>query len=531
MEGIAKLVGRGTIGLQFAALFCCLALVLSLICTPAWASAAFYAGGYNGSGPASGMAMILEQNDNKIFGRLVDGQNNVFQLNGEVSGRTASGTLQNEKANASFELEMRPSGVKFVFIPFTADGRPNHSGRKHYTFARGRVAHPSLADYRVPAPKSGDSVDVILFLENYRGWSDEEVAIAYDGVPEADRSLIRLFDHLQADMMLRLCRAEAEQKYLDEVFDGQPIDCAGLVALADLAESKGVIREFYDATEFQRGALYTTFACNRDIYPPNRCMTVDKMASRAAMTWKNAKVIFTSLNEKETRMAEVLGLNEKLRKKPSREEPKDTAPTEVAEDGVEADKTAKPDAIISDGQNEVPAGLLAAAEVEADSVAYSEQVGAEPSEEGAPQTADVSAPPRPRPKTLTDESIVDLEAEEVEVAQVDVPEKVHFVGTSTPNPRPKPTPAKVFDDFTPTVVAVLPARPRMKPVRAIEAPVQEVTYVLPQPPLPRRKPRMAVDIEASSAGLRPSVGLSGSIGRRAVPEPRERPEIGSSAGG
>jgi hypothetical protein len=252
------------------------------------------AGGYNGTGRATGMAMILEQDEERIYGRIVDGLSNIYQISGRVNGNTVQGTVYNQASAANFQLELGPSGLKLVLVPLV-DGRPDLAAMKQVSFERGRITHPALADYRVPPPRPGDVLDVLAFLESYRSWTKEEVAIGFAGLADKDRAAIRKFDHLQADIMNRLCRTKTAPGDLAAISIGQALDCAELTAVFDGAEQAGVLRRFTDMAEFQRGALYAKIACDRNLTAASRC-TGNAPAGQDARDWRDAGRIIADLS-------------------------------------------------------------------------------------------------------------------------------------------------------------------------------------------------------------------------------------------
>lgn len=280
-------------GFALAAIFLALALSLSR----AHAAVVSLAGGYNGTGKASAMAMILDQDEDRIYGRIVDGKNNVFQVSGRVNGRAVQGTLYNQAISANFQIELKPSGLKFVIIPLV-DGKPNLGAMKQISFERGRVSHPSLADYRAPAPRQGEMIDLLAFLENYRSWDKAAVVAGFKGLPEKDRAEVRKYDHVQADLMNRLCRGGADAGEIASISKGQGADCVRFIAFFDSADEAGVLRTFYDKVEIQRAALYTKIACERNVYAGSRCAEAQLAPPKA---WLTAARILGDLTEARSR--------------------------------------------------------------------------------------------------------------------------------------------------------------------------------------------------------------------------------------
>jgi len=272
-------------------------LTLALSLSRAHAAVISLAGGYIGTGKASAMAMILDQDEDRIYGRIVDGKNNVFQVSGRVNGRAVQGTLYNQAISANFQIELKPSGLKFVIIPLV-DGRPNLGAMKQISFERGRVTHPSLADYRAPAPRQGEMIDLLAFLENYRSWDKAALVAGFEGLPEKDRAELRKFDHVQADLMNRLCRGGAAAEEIASISKGEGADCARFVALFDGADEAGILRAFYDKAEAQRAALYTRIACERNVYAASRCAEAQLAPPKS---WLTAARILGDLKEARSR--------------------------------------------------------------------------------------------------------------------------------------------------------------------------------------------------------------------------------------
>jgi hypothetical protein len=302
--------------LRFAA-----GLTLSLLFVP-YANASSkhsFAGGYNGTGKAAGMSMVLSDNGEEVYGRLVDGENNAYQLTGHAGGSMAEGHLVSPLTTAIFQIEMQPAGVQFMLIPTTRDGKPNLEAARQYSFALGAVKNPALADFHIAPPRSGETVDITRFLENYRSWAPKEVAYGYAGLSDHDRAIINEFDYLQADLMNRLCRGDAPTASLMTVADREDVDCEELTALVDKAKAADLDKGFNEGAEAQRSELYAVFACNRGLYAAGRCDGVNAVPKRAARDWTPARTIFASVSKLGARSGalvdEVLDIDPRMAKR------------------------------------------------------------------------------------------------------------------------------------------------------------------------------------------------------------------------
>ena len=277
-------------GLRFAAGLVCAALA-------GWpvAALASLTGSYSGTGPATGMAMVLNESNGQVYGRMVDGQGNIYRLSGEIDGGIVDGRLYSQEAAAAFELLPQSSGLEFTLIPTTSDGRANRAAAKAYAFARSKAVIKALASFRVTPPKRGESVDTLAFLENYRGWKDKDVANAYRSISDRDRALINRFDHLQADLMARLCRGGAPTASIMAVSDKEHLDCAETTALVDQNQQIGSMQGFDATVDSQRNALYGVLACSRGSYPAGRCTDINAIVKHAAESWQDVSQIFADL--------------------------------------------------------------------------------------------------------------------------------------------------------------------------------------------------------------------------------------------
>lgn len=275
---------------------CAGAAALLCIAFSSHASATSFTGRYDGTGSAAGLAMVLSQDGAELHGRIAAAGKDVYLMSGRIAGDAAAGEMTNPGARADFKLEWKPGEIVFTLTPLLADGAENPTAAKQYAFLRGKAASPALANYRVEPPARGESVEVTRFLESYRGWSPKEVAAGYAGLSDLDRSLINDFDHLQADIMYRLCQGGAPRASLMSVSAHQDVDCDTLTSLVDKAQASHQIAAFNLAADDQRGALYSVVACMHDLYSADKCEGVREEPKHAAQDWQSAGRIFADIS-------------------------------------------------------------------------------------------------------------------------------------------------------------------------------------------------------------------------------------------
>ncbi|MFZ1989846.1 MAG: hypothetical protein WAW96_08750 [Alphaproteobacteria bacterium] len=287
------------------------------------ALAVSFTGRYDGTRTAAGLAMVLSEDGGELHGRIAAAGKDIYLLNGQVDRNAAKGHLTSPGALADFELEWQPSEVIFTLTPLLADGTPNPGAQKQYAFVRGKANNPALANYHAEPPRRGDSVGITQFLENYRGWSPKEVAIGYSGLSDLDRALINDYDHLQADLMNRLCRGDAPRASLMTVTDHQDVDCDALTSLIDKARATHQIANFNTAADDQRSALYSVVACMHNLYSADQCANIGAEPKRAAENWQSAGRIFADISTYGARSGALV--DEVLDKDPDHA-PRDAAP-------------------------------------------------------------------------------------------------------------------------------------------------------------------------------------------------------------
>ena len=260
------------------------------------ANAQNFSGRYDGMGGAAGLAMVLSQDEAEMHGRIAAGGKDVYLMSGQVAGKAVSGHLTGPRAHADFKLEWQPGEIIFTLTPLLSDGSENHAASKLYAFRRGKAAMSALADYHPEPPNRGESVEITRFLENYRSWSPREVAIGYAGLSDWDRSLIDDYDHLQADIMNRLCQGAAPRASLMSATTHEDVDCDALTSLIDKAKATHRIAGFDAEADNQRSALYSVVACMHNLYAGDKCAGLSTAPERAGETWQSAGNIFSGMS-------------------------------------------------------------------------------------------------------------------------------------------------------------------------------------------------------------------------------------------
>ncbi|MCF8470121.1 MAG: hypothetical protein K9G30_05005 [Parvibaculum sp.] len=284
-------------------------LVLSLLMlasAPA-ARAASLNGGYDGIGAAAGMSMTLSQAERRVVGRLLLKGGIAYALNGEradVSSGSAQGALRAVGAtrdSAFFHVEERPLGLQLLFIPARADGTPDIGASREYSFLK-RGVRPILGPDAAPSyqPAPADPVDILAFIDGFRGWAPRDTARLYAQLDERSRGLILLYDHATAEILWRLCEAPAgktplETRRLGEMLERQQTDCADYLPRVAAARKGRLFSEFLRRSQFQLELIRATVLCDRGETSQARCADVSALGSPLILRWQRAQAIMATL--------------------------------------------------------------------------------------------------------------------------------------------------------------------------------------------------------------------------------------------
>ena len=295
----AKTMRAGLALLTLAALM--LALMLA-------ARAASLNGGYDGIGEAAGMSMTLSQADRRVVGRLLLKGGIAYALNGEradVSSGSAQGALRAVGAtrdSAFFHVEERPLGLQLLFIPARADGTPDIGASREYSFLK-RGVRPTLGPDAAPSyrPAPADAVDILAFIDGFRGWAPRDTVRLYAQLDERSRGLILLYDHATAEILWRLCeappgRTALEARRLGEMLERQQTECADYLPRVAAARKGKLFSEFLRRSQFQLELIRATVMCDRGKTSQARCADVSALGSPLILRWQRAQTIMATLS-------------------------------------------------------------------------------------------------------------------------------------------------------------------------------------------------------------------------------------------
>lgn len=306
MRGLAARYAAFDMTEAVRTLFALLLLGLASVVFPHPLRAATFSGGYDGIGDAAGMSLTLSQIERRVVGSLSFQGGAVYTLNGEredIQSGAAQGALsaRGGQHDAFFHIEERPLGLQLLFIPATAEGEPDLGRASEYSFLK-RGVRPTLTGEASPRYKVApdEPVDILAFIDGFRGWSPADTARLYAGLPERQRALILLYDHATAELMWRICEAAPEEgsiaaRRLAELQERQQTDCEAYLRAVERAKKGGLFPEFLRRSQFQLELVRATVLCDRGETGPARCADVSALGSPLILRWRRADAIMREI--------------------------------------------------------------------------------------------------------------------------------------------------------------------------------------------------------------------------------------------
>ncbi|WP_422024303.1 hypothetical protein [Pyruvatibacter mobilis] len=279
----------------------CLALVMAAGALPpvplhAQEEPESFSGRYVGFALSDGAVVSLIEREGRVVGQYTDAKGRVFTVNGQRMGNRAQGQLARDGAKAFFQLEPRPLGIQFLFIPPDEAGTPNLAAAVQSALAREDVDVETMLG---TAPRDTEAGQVFL-LEGAEG---KQLADAYLGLPARERELIRLFDHVQAHITGRICTAVSASalavthKAVPLALERQQAGCSVIATLRDRAMGAENYAGFEARLAVQQELLVTTMSCNAGDQDAETCQTAGAMNAAMFEQWRRAAEIFADVAE------------------------------------------------------------------------------------------------------------------------------------------------------------------------------------------------------------------------------------------
>lgn len=232
-------------------------------------AAAEVMGGYFGIDSAAGMRLDFAEGRNGLDARLTWPDGTAFAFEATPLPTGAEAIVDAPGGKALYVATAEPLGLVFTMIPLGEDDLPLPAGTVAYLFLRdGVTAPPRPARYVPPPDGPGGTIDPRAFVESYSFWPSKNVAWGYEMVRGRYRTLIRLHPVVQADILWKLCRANAAPAALAEALRGQGVSCDDVLAAFGRMLRPGGSIEPFNAfrrdVEAQKAALVEAIHCSLD---------------------------------------------------------------------------------------------------------------------------------------------------------------------------------------------------------------------------------------------------------------------------
>lgn len=283
--------------------------MLAMFAFAAPASARDFTGNFNGIGSAKGMVLSLTEVQGRLVGRLAAADGRSYALNGARRNSEGEKTIAGAQGDlrlsgvtspvAFFRIEERPLGIQFLFIPVSGAGKPDMSAARDYAFLTQGVDVKSAKNF-IAAPRMGEKIDLLRFIDEFRQWDPRDVARVYVSLAEREKGLIQIYDHASADILWRVCATKppnelVSQAMVDELLDRQQTTCAQLMPVVKAAEAGGLFPEFLRRARFQFEVIRETTICALGKSSPAKCADVSALGAPLIVHWRDARSIMREL--------------------------------------------------------------------------------------------------------------------------------------------------------------------------------------------------------------------------------------------
>lgn len=252
-------------------------------------------GAYFGLDEADGWSLTLNPREGGGFdGRLVDrgGAEYLFVAGGDSS--VAEARVDVSGVRLFMRFSPRPAGLVSFWIPVNEADELNIDEARLYAFLREGVELPQVPQGLATPPATlGEYMEPLAFLHSYEFWQPQEVGRGYANLTERYRALIRLYAHVHADVLWKLCQSRATPPGLTEALQGQNITCPQVLEAVAESQRTGSFAAYKADLAAQKQILVDAVRCTRGGLSAEQCLTVTKFTSQAAISLDTAASILS----------------------------------------------------------------------------------------------------------------------------------------------------------------------------------------------------------------------------------------------
>lgn len=232
------------------------------------AANAEFIGVFQGVDHARGLSVTIDQGENDAEGgldftlTLSNGATRSAAIS--AAGRSAEGVIEDPSGDIYVQLFDEPLGLRLVTVPYDDQGELIFARSQVRVFLRDGVTLPERPKRFIPPPRSpGGTIDPAAFVDSYAFWPPVSVGYGLEMVRPRYRTLIRLHAVVQADILWKLCRADAAPVVLAESLRGQGVVCQDVLAkIGGLLNDQTAFEQFKSDVAIQRTALKEAIRCS-----------------------------------------------------------------------------------------------------------------------------------------------------------------------------------------------------------------------------------------------------------------------------
>jgi hypothetical protein len=242
-------------------------------------------GRYNGVGPAEGMQFSVEPSGDRLVGEFRDSNGATAKIDAGWVDGGAEAVLPFLSRPVFIRILPESIGAVLIVLPISPEGVPMQNEARTLTFVREGMAVPRLPKgYQNPPAKMGLVQDPDVFLISYEFWPPDGVVRGYDAIGPRYQTMLRLFPLVHADVLWKMCLADARPPALAEALRGQGVSCESIVRDIEGAKTKGRFDAYKQDVERDKAELMAAVQCARNyIVKESVCGPASKRVAQAAV--------------------------------------------------------------------------------------------------------------------------------------------------------------------------------------------------------------------------------------------------------
>lgn len=244
-------------------------------------------GVYLGLGPAEGMRLRLDGGSGAIT--TPEGVRKRFDLS--AVGAAREGAIDTGGGDRLYiHLSENGPAIEAVLAPLSPEGAMDAGRAEFFPFLKQGTPVPERP--LAPPQRGARAIEPRGFVSSFPYWSAAAAARGYALLEPRWRSVIKLFPHVQAELIWRVCRGGARGASVGEALAGQGLSCKTALSAVSRAQSSGKLGRFRDAAAQERRTLLTVLDCGEDLTRTRAdCEAASRETSRRALSMETAGTV------------------------------------------------------------------------------------------------------------------------------------------------------------------------------------------------------------------------------------------------